>query len=131
MKRSITWPPVVRAGRLAMTSDPEDATVAEPDLELRQTVALAMLPGSSANPWNEQQGIGVADSTWSPTSARGRAVIRKRLEEAFSRLELAHRARLVEVVFGSVVDGRWEAKITYENLEAGMRQQMEVSGGNA
>lgn len=129
MRRSILWPPKLAGGRLAMTPDPNDPG-ADFDVELRQIIGLGLLDGSSGNPFNAGDELGVNDPTFRGATNAERGVIRGQIRRRFRRLERDRRARLVSVEFRTdTVQGnpRLLADITYTNLETGERRDMELA----
>ncbi len=127
MRRSILWPPSLSGGRLVMTPDPAVDTT-DPDVEIRQTIALSLLDCGNANPFNGA--LGVPEQAYRSAGAADAARLNAAVRARFAQLERDHRARLVEIVIGDVVDGPLTARpvtVVYENLETGERQQMEAS----
>lgn len=125
MKRSVIWPPKVRAGRLAMTEDPESDPL-DPNAALRQVIRLNLLDGSSSNPWNQ---VGTPDPTFQPNDATTRARLRARVRQVFRKLERAKRAKLAGISFDRVEGNRaaLSMRIDFLNLETGGRTAMEVT----
>lgn len=126
MRRSILWPPTVSGGRLVMTPDPQDPE-ADSDGALRQIVMLSLLDYKSTNPWND--GLGLADPTFTPNTAGEHARLRAAISTRFSRLERERRARLVGCEIRVSPDARSVllVDLTYDNLETGGRRQMDLS----
>lgn len=108
-----------------MTPDPDDAD-ADPNVQLRQAIGLTLLDGTSLNPFNASDTLGVADPTFKGATAAELATMRGNIRRQFSRLERNRRARLSGVTFTR--DGtKLTAEIVYVNLETGGRQNMELS----
>lgn len=126
MKRSLHFPLRVTGGRLVMT--PAPSAGADPTA-LNQILALSLLDATSTNPWNAADDLGLRDPTFSSRRAT-EARVRARIRARFTRLERAKRCRLIEAAL------TWEGAelrvvITYESLETGDRQQLEVRRGTA
>ena len=127
MKRTIRWPPVVRAGRLLKTESPTARELTDPGAALRQVIRLALLDGTSGNPWNDDTGL--PDQTFRPNDPATRARIRAKVNEVFRRLERTKRAKLVGISFPrDPADGATlTVRIEYADLESGGRQDLEIA----
>ena len=104
------------------TSDPEDPAVA-----LRQVIRLALLDGTSTNPWNG--GVGTPDQAFKRNAPVTQARLRSRVLEVFRRLERTHRAKLVAVTFPRDPDhpARLTVRVEYTDLENGGRDNLEIA----
>lgn len=112
MARSIRWPPEIVDGRLVWTQDPAEAT--------RQIVRLSISPGTSAHPFVSRRGV----VPWGAQATGGEAETRRRISEAFRKLEAERRARLVSLAFERR-GGELLALVSYEDLETGRRDRLE------
>lgn len=124
MRRTIRWPPRIVGGRVVMTADPE-VEDSDPNEALIQTMALGLLPGTSTNPWNDRDRIGVDDQTFSAVDGPQRRIRRALVERRFRLLERERRAKLVSVQ-ESTRSGETVVRIEYDNLETGERVATEV-----
>lgn len=128
MKRTMTWPPQVQGGRASMTPDP-DSDPLDPNVALRQVIRLAILDGTSSNPWNS--GIGTPDATFKSNDGTTKARLRTRIRAVFKRLERTHRAKLASLSFprDPTQPSVLNVEIAYINLETGGRDRMEITNG--
>jgi hypothetical protein len=128
MKRTITWPPRIVGGRLAMTEDPA-RDPQDPSAALRQVIRLSLMDGRSGHAWNERQGLGLNDPTFAPSSGATRARIGQRVREVFTGLERNHRAKLAASTFNTTDPATLSLVIEFTNLETGGRESMEIARG--
>lgn len=127
MKRTVTWPPVVRGGRLQMTEPAATRAPLDGGAALRQIIRLNLLDGSSTNPWNAD--AGTPDQAFKSNDPATRARLRSRVLDVFRRLERTKRAKLVSLAFPRDPEnpGRLIVRIEYSDLESGGRQDLEIA----
>ena len=118
--KTILWPPAFNGhGGIATTSDPEVATA--------QLVALSLVPGRSANPWDVVDGAGADDETYDVAGDDDsmRAFVKRRME----RLERGGYARLlgpIAVIDGG--DGERIVEFAYVDLRTKQEQKYTSAG---
>lgn len=111
MGHSIRYPLAFNArGGLATTDD-----------NLQTIIVLSLLPGLSANPYNDRDNVGGKDHTWEPNSAEAGGLIAARVDRRFRELERQGRARLTRVYWRDPIGdpGVLQMVIDWVNLETG------------
>jgi hypothetical protein len=129
MKRSVTWPPRIVNGGLAMTADPEADTDNEEARgeALRQVIRLRHLEGRSANAFQLGDQLGINDATFTPSTAAAAGQIRSESARHFRRLERERRAKGVSSRLDTTTPGTLILAVEYEDLETGGRSTMEIA----
>ena len=94
-----------------------------------KTIALALMGSDSDNPW-EQRADDIDQAMFDLDGPQGRAVIQRRLENAFASFETQHRYRLIP----NTVEFRRENGVTlvyfkYHNLESDQTRDLAVPVG--
>jgi hypothetical protein len=127
MKRTIAWPPVISGGRMKMTEAPSARAPLDAGAALRQVIRLALLDGTSGNPWNGA--AGTPDQAFRSNDPATRARLRSRVHEVFRRLERTKRAKLIALTFprDALNPASLIVRIEYSDLESGGRQDLEIA----
>jgi len=124
MSKGVKWPfEATGRGGLKQSSD-----------NIKGLLALALLPRHSSNPFNERDGIGSADWTWTAVTPHSTAMMKQRVERVFSRFQRAGRARLVGVEVHApgahADDGQVLVEVVWVDLGTGMSDTTTVSVGD-
>ena len=92
------------------------------DQNLGGVLVLSVLPGTSSNPYNDRDGVGMLELVWEPNSVEQEASVVARLTRRFDELERQDRASLNfvrKVVPIGGDDGQAVYLINWDDLENG------------